>query len=225
MRKKRDTTPAKYIISPVPGKTALQKLFGAAESAQDYAAAFQDRMARLIAALDSSAIAELIELLEQTCESGGGIFAAGNGGSSAVASHFVVDLASNALVDGFPGYRVMCLSDNVESMTAIANDSGYENVFSRQIRCHLRPGDVLIAFSVSGNSENVVRAVEMTKLMGGTAVGLTGFDGGRLREICDLSVHIPATRDEYGPVEDAFSCVTHIVTGYLTMKRGRMLSH
>lgn len=182
-------------------------------------------MCRVIQIVDVGAVSELIHWIEEACDKGKQIFLMGNGGSSAVASHIVADLAPNTLMEGRPAFRVICLSDNVESITAIANDSGYENIFAYQLRCHLQPGDLVIALSVSGNSENVIRGVKLAHHMGAHTVGLTGFDGGRLRRLCGLSIHLPSSQDEYGPVEDLFSCIGHIVTTYITMKRGRNLFH
>lgn len=225
MLKRTQKTSALSLVEPGVAPLALNQLFLASASARDYVVSYQHRMLRMLEGLDERPIAELIQLLEQACKDNRQIFLMGNGGSSAVASHMVVDLAANSLQEGLPGFRVFSLSDNTESITAIANDWGYENIFSHQLTCHLQAGDLVIAFSVSGNSPNVIRGVEVTKEKGGTTVGLTGFDGGRLRELCDLSIHIPATRDEYGPVEDLFACIGHMVTTYLTLKRGRNLNH
>lgn len=209
----------------LPPEPALKELFDSSTSAGHYATKYLVKMTTILRSLDLTAVSRLIELVERTCEKGGRIFLIGNGGSAAVASHLMVDLAANTLKEGHLPYRVVSLSDNVESITAIANDFGYENVFAFQLRSQLQAGDLVIAFSVSGNSENVIRAVRQARSMGGTTVGLTGFDGGRLRRRCDVSIHIPSTADEYGPVEDAFSCVGHMVTSFLTMKRGRNLFH
>lgn len=204
---------------------ALEALFQSSASSQEYAAGFIQVLLRALQAVDLAAVARLIDMVEAACEQNRQIFLLGNGGSSAVASHMVVDLSPNTLMDRCPSFRVFSLTDNVESITAIANDSGYENIFAYQLKCHLQPGDLVVAFSVSGDSENVVRAVLQARKMGGLTVGLTGFDGGRLRRCCDLSIHVPSTRDEYGPVEDVFSCIGHIVTTHVTMRRGRQLSH
>ncbi len=205
--------------------TALKSLFDASDSPEEYVYGFLSRMAKIMEDLKTQPVTELIQRVEQACEDRRQIFLIGNGGSAAVASHIVADLAPNTLVDGAEGFRAFCLADSVESITAIANDSGYENIFSYQLRCHLQPGDLVIALSVSGNSENVIRGIRYAKENGAFTVGMTGFDGGRLAKVCDLSIHIPTTRDEYGPVEDLFSCVGHLVTGYICMKRGRELAH
>ena len=103
-------------------------------------------------------------------------------------------------------------------MTAIANDVGYENLFLGQLEIHYRPGDKLIAISASGNSPNVVRAVEWVKQRGGRTIGLVGFDGGKLREMCDVVVHVKAASGEYGPVEDAHLILNHILAHWFQNK-------
>jgi len=205
--------------------SALKRLFEASDSPQEYTEGFLSRMSRIMNELDTTPIAKFIERIEKACEEGRQILLIGNGGSAAVASHIVADLSPNTLVEGFQGFKAVCLSDNVESITAIANDSGYEKVFEFQLKCHVNPKDLVVALSVSGNSPNVIRGIEYAKSAGAFTVGMTGFDGGELAKICDLSIHIPTSRDEYGPVEDLFSAVGHMVTGYLAMKRGRELAH
>ena len=204
---------------------ALKALFESCESAGEYVVGYLEHMSSMLRALDTAAVCRLIGCLEESCDKGQQVFLIGNGGSAAVASHVAADLGPNTLAEGKEPFRVVSLNESIESLTAIANDSGYENVFAYQLRCHLCPGDLVIAFSVSGNSENIIRAVQTAKAMGAFTVGLTGFDGGRLKSACDLSIHFPSSRDEYGPVEELFACVGHIVTGYLTMRRGRNLHH
>jgi D-sedoheptulose 7-phosphate isomerase len=93
------------------------------------------------------------------------------------------------------------------------------------LRTCLEAGDVVYAMSVSGNSENIIRAMDYAKEVGATRIGLCGFNGGRLKDHCDICLHIPTEPDEYGPVEDIFAIMDHIVTGHLTMKRGKRLHH
>jgi len=204
---------------------ALKALFESSESARAYVTGFVEHVSMMLRALDTDAVCGLIRCLEESCEKGQQVFLIGNGGSSAVASHVAADLGPSTLAEDKAPFRVFSLTGSVESLTAIANDSGYENIFAYQLRCHLHPGDLVIAFSVSGDSENIIRAAQTARAMGAVTVGLTGFDGGRLKRLCDLSIHFPSSKDEYGPVEDLFSCVGHMVTGYLTMRRGRNLYH
>ena len=202
----------------------LAQLYDSSASPADYALKYLGRVAELLKKIDGSVVAKVIDLIEEASRRGSSVFCMGNGGSAAVASHFVNDLAASRLVEGKPGIRAFSLTDNVESVTAIANDTGFENIFSHQLRTNMRSGDVVIAMSASGNSENIIRAVRYAREHGGHTVGWCGFNGGRLPELCDLTIHIPTTHDEYGPVEAIFLHLTHIVSGYLTMSRGRRLS-
>lgn len=203
----------------------LKSLYEAAPDSPSYARGFLGLVARMVERIDAAAVANIAGLVDDAGAAGRTIYTLGNGGSAAVASHFVNDLGVNSWVDGKPGFRVCSLSDNIASVTAVANDAGFEEVFRRQLACNMKPGDVVIALSVSGNSPNVIRAVEYANEAGGVTIGLSGFDGGRLAKVAQHSVVIPSSQDEYGPVEDAFSVVFHAVSGYLTMRRGRFLHH
>lgn len=212
-------------VTPDTEPHRLKALYRTAASARDYVEGFNRNMAAMIESLDSDQISTAIEAIEAAFDAGRTVFVIANGGSAAVASHFVNDMGVNALVPDRPGCRVLSLSDNIASVTAVANDAGYESVFVFQLQCLLQPGDVVLAMSVSGNSPNVLRAVEFAAANGARTVGFTGFDGGALRERVDVSVHTSSGRDEYGPVEDVFSVICHIISGYITMKRGRFLHH
>lgn len=203
----------------------LATLFQNSDTTHDYIEGFCAHLAEVVTSLDNDGIANLIELVENAGDEDKTIFLVGNGGSGAVATHYVNDLSANALVEGQPGLRTMSLTDNAASITAIANDIGFEAIFERQLMANMREGDLVVLMSVSGNSPNLVRAAEYANAHGATTLACTGFSGGKLKEICQFSIHTPSTLDEYGPVEDVFSIVMHIVTGYLTMKRGKKLSH
>jgi D-sedoheptulose 7-phosphate isomerase len=115
------------------------------------------------------------------------------------------------------------LSDNQAILTALANDEGYEKVFIRQLEVMLQPEDVVVALSVSGNSSNVVAAVQYANDLGALTIGLTGFDGGELRKLVDIGLHVPTSKGEYGPAEDVFQILDHLIYTYLRMKRvGRL---
>ena len=204
---------------------ALKAMYQGSNTAPEYMRRFTSHMARVVEAMDAEAIAALAGAVEAASDAGRTIFVMANGGSAAVASHFVNDMGVNSLVKGRRGFRVVSLTDNVEGVTAVANDAGYENVFLFQLQCMMEPGDLVIGLSVSGNSENVIRAIEYANANGAVSVGLCGFDGGRLATSARTVLHFPSSKDEYGPVEDAFSVVFHAVSGYLTQKRGRPLHH
>ena len=116
------------------------------------------------------------------------------------------------------GFRTQSINDNVAAVTAISNDYSYDNVFSMQIEYNFDHGDVLVVISASGNSPNVIKAVNLAKEKGGIAIGLVGFDGGRLSEICDYVVHIQSKKGEYGPVEDIHLILNHMIVSYLMME-------
>jgi len=140
------------------------------------------------------------------------IYIAGNGGSASLASHWVNDLgkATKNGVD-FP-IRVMSLSDNISWVTALANDEGYDRVFSGQLENFGKPGDVLVVISASGNSPNLIRAVELARTRNMTTVGLLGFDGGLLREMVSEYILLPTRKGAYGIVESAHATLCHILT-------------
>lgn len=203
----------------------LAELFAASKSTAQYAQRYVDRLHEVLQRIDPDAVAKAIERVDQAFCEGRTLYLAANGGSAGVAAHIVNDLVAGGYRDGGPSFRAICLSDNVPSVTALANDAGYDNVFAHQLRVHLEPGDVLLAMSVSGNSENIIRAVTYARERGAATIGWCGFDGGRLANVCELAVHIPATKDEFGPVEDAFGVLGHILCGHLTMRYGKKLHH
>ncbi len=203
----------------------IAELFSRATSFQEYARLYNARLAEVLDGLDLDALARAADILDEARASGKALFIIGNGGSAAAAAHLVNDLIAGAYLEGAPAFRAFSLSDNVSTLTALANDSGYESVFVHQLKVQMRPGDVVLAMSVSGNSPNVLRAVEYARAQGGTTIGMCGFAGGKLKPLCDVALLVETTLDEYGPVEDAFAILGHILSGYLAMKQGKQLHH
>jgi D-sedoheptulose 7-phosphate isomerase len=160
--------------------------------------------------LPQPAIQEVIELLSEVRLENRQIFILGNGGSASTASHFVCDLAKNTRQQGFPNYRVLGLTDNMPIFSALANDEGYENVFASQLESFVHAGDIVIAISASGNSPNVIKAVELARRLGARTIGFTGFDGGLLAGMVDHSIHVPSHCIEY--VEDMHLMLEHLIT-------------
>jgi D-sedoheptulose 7-phosphate isomerase len=140
------------------------------------------------------------------------VFIIGNGGSAATASHMACDLGKNTITPNRPRFRVLSLNDNMPLLSALANDVGYDHVFSEQLTNLIRPGDVLISITASGNSPNIVRAMEYARSRAATNIGLLGFDGGRALELADEFVLVPV--DDYGIVEDLHMVLDHILTEY-----------
>ncbi len=154
---------------------------------------------------------EVIAVLHEARINGRQIFIMGNGGSASTASHFVADLAKNTRKSGWPSFKVIGLTDNMAIFSAYANDEGYESVFAQQLANLVRPADIVIAISASGNSKNILRAVELANQMKAKTIGFTGFDGGKLKNLVDLHVHVPSNVIEH--VEDI-----HLMMEHLTCK-------
>ena len=195
----------------------LDTIFETTDDAASFARGYLDYLGQIIGALDEHAIAAFIDTLLAARERGARIFFIGNGGSAATASHFANDLAIGTRSPEKP-FRALSLTDNAAMMTAIANDDGYDEVFVQQLQAQLAAGDVVVAISASGNSPNVVKALDYAKSKGATTVALTGFDGGRLGDIADQRVHIPTSTGEYGPAEDGHMILDHLVGAYLARR-------
>jgi len=172
---------------------------------------------KLLGELDTQEIAAFAQEMENARQNHNTVFFIGNGGSATTASHmandFGTDIHKRTLTDR--PFRAMSLTDNCAIMLAVANDTGFENLFVNQLRIHYRPGDKLVAISASGNSPNLVVAAEWVKKQGGTVISLVGFDGGKLKEISNLVVHVKAMKSEYGPVEDIHMILDHLVSYWL----------
>lgn len=179
-----------------------------------FAAAYLRYIGEVAAKMDPTAIAAMIELLLAARDAGRTIFFLGNGGSAATASHFANDIAIGTRSWDKP-FRALSLTDNNAVMTAIANDDGYDKMFVQQLLVLMQPGDVVVGISASGNSPNVVNAIRLANERGNPTIGLTGFDGGQLRELAGISIHVPCAKGEYGPVEDLHMIVDHLVGGFL----------
>ena len=166
----------------------------------------------LLGAVDLAEVERVVEQLRGARDRGATIFIAGNGGSAATASHWVNDLGKATKRSGRSPMRVMSLSDNVSWVTALANDEGYDRVFAGQLENFARPGDVLVVLSASGNSPNLVRAVEMARGRGVHTIGLLGFDGGVLKTMVDHCLWLQTERGAYELVESIHSVLCHLVS-------------
>jgi D-sedoheptulose 7-phosphate isomerase len=152
-------------------------------------------------------LASAAELLLDCYRRGSTVFILGNGGSAATASHFACDLAKGTQVPGLPAFRVIPLSDNVPLLTAWANDTSYDRVFSEQLSTLVRPADVVVAISASGNSPNVLRAARVAQQSDATLIALTGQSGGKLSKLANLTIRVPANSIEQ--TEDAHLAIAH----------------
>ena len=162
--------------------------------------------------LDSAVVLRVGACLQRARETGGTIYLAGNGGSAATASHWANDLGKATKHSGARPIRVVSLGDHLSWLTALANDEGYHRVFSGQLENLAQPGDVLIVFSASGNSPNLIEAVRAARANGALTVAFLGFDGGALKSLVDEYVWLPTPKGAYGPVEDVHMVVCHLLT-------------
>lgn len=180
-----------------------------------------EAMVRAISRAEVHAVAQA--LLENWRE-GRQVFILGNGGSAATASHMANDLNKFTVVEGQPRFRAMALTDNVPLLTAIGNDISYADVFVEPLRNWLRPGDLVIGISASGNSPNVLKAVTYARAQGARTVGFCGQPGGQLAQLVDLKVIIPSPH--IGPQEDGHMILDHVLTLALrdTIRAGSLQS-
>jgi D-sedoheptulose 7-phosphate isomerase len=164
-------------------------------------------VATVLEQLPQPALNSIADALWATYERDGTIIVCGNGGSAATASHFACDLAKWTIRPGARRVRALALTDNIPVMTAFSNDQGYSDVFVEQLMTHYRPGDMLFAISGSGNSPNVLQAIAWANEQGAPTVGITGFDGGKLARMAQISLHV---ENHHMPqVEDVHSTICH----------------
>lgn len=155
----------------------------------------------------------LASLLLKARGQGNTIFIMGNGGSAATASHFAGDLSKGTIVEGFPRFKVMALTDNVPNMLAWANDISYDDIFVEQLRNLMEPEDVVIGISGSGNSVNVIKAIQYANEKGGVTIGFSGYDGGKLFKYAQESILVPSSYMQR--VEDIHLFIEHLLTSLI----------
>lgn len=170
---------------------------------------YMTKMKRAIDAIPEARVEEAVALVEKTRQQGGTVYALGNGGSAAIASHLVNEFWKGCTLPGEKRLKAICLCDNIASFSAYANDEGYENVFSGELEGLVAAKDIVFAISSSGNSKNILNAAETAQKAGAKVIGLTGFSGGKLKEAADVSIHV--ADEHYGRVEDAHMIVVHYI--------------
>lgn len=186
---------------------------GGSDILHEPTARYLDQLKGVLDKLDIAGIAKVMHSLAEAHRRGARIYVFGNGGSGSTASHFVNDFNKGASAALRRGFRFHCLNDNVPTMTAIANDVDYDDVFVGQLRNHLDPGDVIIAISGSGNSPNVLRAVRFANVHGAETIALVGYDGGELMRLAALSIHVPV--HDMQKVEDVHLALNHLMMSTL----------
>ncbi|MFT5926899.1 MAG: D-sedoheptulose 7-phosphate isomerase [Candidatus Azotimanducaceae bacterium] len=192
----------------------VDRIFSETANSTDFVDSYLGYLTQVLAKIDRSEIAAFVDVLLAARQAGSTVYFIGNGGSAATASHFANDISIGTRSFEKP-FRAVSLCDNLAVITAIGNDNGYDNIFYEQLAVLLKKDDVVVAISASGNSGNVIRGIEYAKKIGAKTIGLTGFDGGKLRPLVDHTVHIPSEKGEYGPVEDGHMIIDHVVGNYL----------
>lgn len=184
---------------------------------QDIAAYFQ-RLKSTVDRLSLTDINQVMSVLEQAREAGRMIFIMGNGGSAATASHYVCDFNKGVSLNQEKKYKFLCLNDNLPSMMAYANDLSYDGIFVNALNTYFQSGDVVIGISGSGNSTNVLRAIEYANLHGGITIGLSGYDGGKLKQMARYNIHVPV--DDMQITEDLHMVLDHCMMKILSSDSG-----
>lgn len=179
-----------------------------------FATRYIEYLSRVLGGIDVGEIKRFIDTLLDARNRGANIFFIGNGGSAATASHFANDLGYGTDSYDKP-FRAISLTDNQAVVTALANDTGYDEIFVRQLRVLGRPGDVLVAISASGNSPNLIRAMEYAAQANIRTIAITAFDGGQMKKMAEQGIHVATAAKEYGPAEDAHMMLDHLVGAYL----------
>ena len=167
----------------------------------------------VLAELSVEQIEQVLDVFERAYREDRMIFICGNGGSASTASHWVCDISKGTVTAKGKRLRMICLGDNLPMLTAYANDVNYESVFSEPVQTFVRPKDVVVLLTASGNSPNVVAAAKAARDMGATTIGLIGFGGGKLASLVDYQITV--TCREYGPVEDLHLILDHIISLYM----------
>lgn len=184
---------------------------------RNYFREYSQYLFHLLANLDFEVIENVAHLIIARARQKKSVYLIGNGGSATTASHFATDLVHAGMLGHEPIIRAMSLLENIALVTALGNDKGYDQIFSRQLKAIGKKGDILIAISASGNSPNVVEAVKTAKKMDVTSVGILGFDGGALNELCDYSIVVRTKKGEYGVVEDIHLFLDHMIASYISL--------
>jgi len=182
---------------------------------------YLNKLSEVIRNIDHRQIDSAMNALVEAYENEGRVFVFGNGGSAATASHFVCDFNKGVSIHLKKKFNLICLNDNVPTVMAIANDCGYDNIFLLQLEDRLKKNDIIIAISGSGNSKNVVKAVEYAKKSGNTVIALTGYDGGALMKLADHPIHVNI--NDMQKVEDVHMVLDHLMSQIIAERLGQKM--
>lgn len=175
----------------------------------NFADQYKSELLRAIDTIDTSRVGTAIEWFKKAREEGRHIFVCGNGGSASTASHFACDIVKGASYQRDERFKIMALTDSLPTLTAYSNDVGYDSVFAEQLKNFAQPNDVVMCISGSGNSPNVVCAMEYANSIGCKTIALTGRDGGKVGSLAQLNIQVPVPH--MGRIEDAHMIICHMI--------------
>ena len=183
---------------------------------QNYFNDYRQRLNDLLDKVNINDIANTVDVIVNAFKNGKTVYVCGNGGSAATASHMQADFSFFTMY--FTKFRpkVRALTDNAAMMTAVGNDTSFDNIFIEQLKGHFENGDVIICISASGNSENVIRAAQYANDNGGISIAFIGFSGGKLLDAAQVSLYTPNPKGDYGPIEDLHMIFNHFIVNYLS---------
>ena len=198
----------------------VKKLSEKAKNIEEFSKNYFKRLNSIFDNLDYKKIQKFENIFNEKRIKGNTIFVFGNGGSASTATTISNDLGFDILkkTKAKSTFKFLCLNDNTSVLTAIANDVGYENVFINQLKIHYKKGDIALILSASGNSENLVRAAQWLKKKRGKILSIVGFDGGKIKKLSDICIHVKCDKVEYGPVEDIHLIINHIFAHWFQTK-------
>jgi D-sedoheptulose 7-phosphate isomerase len=181
-------------------------------SAVGFSREYKSKLLQALETVDLEEVGQAIEVLRQARDGNKHIFVCGNGGSASTASHFVCDMVKGASFERDSKFRIMALTDSMATITAYSNDVGYDCIFAEQLKNFAQAGDVFMAISGSGNSPNVVKAMEYARSAGCETIALTGRDGGKLGALAKVQIRV--TEPHMGRIEDGHLIVCHMLCYY-----------
>ncbi len=192
------------------------------ENINDFFKDYRNSLGQALDVISIEALKATYHVLKTVSEKKGFIFTAGNGGSAAIANHLCCDWTKGTYIENKVRLKTYSLCSNVELMTAISNDFGNDEVFSRQLKMLVEPNDALVLISSSGNSPNVIHAAKTAKDLKIPIIGFTGFSGGKLKDLADISIHVEA--NNYGTVEDAHQIIMQSIAQYFFLSSSKELN-
>jgi D-sedoheptulose 7-phosphate isomerase len=193
----------------------VDSIFKKTQGAAEFSVKYFEYLNKVLLSINPEEIQHFSNLLLQARETGNKIIFMGNGGSAATASHFANDISIGTRSKTKP-FRAISITDNNAVITAIANDDGFDEIFTQQLQVILSPGDLVVAISASGNSPSVLNAINYANENDAITIGITAFDGGKLKNSSKYSIHVPTNPKEYGPAEDAHMILDHLIGAYLS---------